>query len=147
MNIDVSNARSRTRRAKGALILMTSLQQPIEAEAGVSISILYLSDASTSADAYPTCCSTVPFRSRTTASRRLDTMDTIKRAAVAVADTLPVIPGVTAPTSGQRAAREPPVEQWLKADEVEKIEPDEEEKAYVLREADQVWAVDSEKQS
>lgn len=55
------------------------------------------------------------------------TMETVKQAAAAVADSMPAIPGHT--TSSEPVGQEPPVEQWLRADQVEVIQPAEEDKA------------------
>lgn len=54
-------------------------------------------------------------------------METVKQAAAAVANSMPAIPGLTA--SSEPVGQEPPVEQWLRADQVEVIQPDEEDKA------------------
>ena len=54
-------------------------------------------------------------------------METVKQAATAVADSLPAIPGLTA--SSEPVGQEPPVEQWLRADQAEVLQPDEEDKA------------------
>ena len=60
-------------------------------------------------------------------------MDSVRQAAAAVADSLPAVPGLTAPAASQGSSQGPPVERWLKADEVEVVRPDEEDKTCVSR--------------